>query len=181
MSEELKPLTRKQERFCQEYIKDLNQTQALIRAGYDQEPGVAAVTAHRLLKKANVAQRIQQLFDERAKTVGVDANTVLRELLMLATVDLSRAYDSFGQVLPMNEMPEEIRKCIAGFEVQEIFFGQGDDKQVGGFTKKLKFWDKPKALELLGKHLKLFTDKVEHSGSFKLEDLVGGNDKGGSE
>lgn len=173
MSEELKPLTPKEERFCEEYVTDLNGTQAAIRAGYSERS--APVTASRLLIKANVVQKVQALMDERSKRTRIDADTILKELLRLATVDITEAFDSMGQLKPLNEIPEDVRRAIAGLEVHELFDGQGEQRSIIGLAKKVKFWDKPRALELLGKHLKLFTDKVEHSGSVTLEGLVAGS------
>ena len=51
----------------------------------------------------------------------------------------------------------------------------GSERVWNGYIKKIKFWDKPRALELLGKNQKLFTEKVEHSGSVTLEQLVAGS------
>lgn len=166
-------LTPKEERFCQEYVTDLNGTQAATRAGYSERS--AAVTASRLLIKANVVQKIQVLMDERSKRTAINADTILRELLRLATVDVTEAFDDMGQLKPISEIPEDVRRAIAGLEVHELFDGQGDQKSVIGLAKKVKFWDKPKALELLAKHLKLLTDKVEHSGTITLESLVAGS------
>lgn len=152
-------LNPQQERFCQEYLKDLNATQAAIRSKYSEK------TAHsqgpRLLDHVGVRARIQELMDARAKRVEVTTDFVLGELLKLASVDLSKAYDEMGSLLPIHEIPKETRMAIAGIETIV--------DQDGGVTKKIKLWDKPRSLELLGKNLKLFTDKVEHSGKIDLE------------
>lgn len=161
MSEEGK-LPAKQEAFCREFIVDLNGTQAAIRAGYTERS--AHVQSSRLLSNDKVAARINELKEARSERTEVTADLILRELLKLATVDLGKAFDASGTILPLNEMPEEVRKSIAGIEVNEIFDGAGEQRSVIGFTKKIKFWDKPKCLELLGKHMKLFTDKIEASG-----------------
>ena len=65
-------------------------------------------------------------------------------------------------------MPEALRLAISSIEVFEEFEGSGKDRVYIGDTKKLKIWDKVKALELLGKHLKLFTEKLELSGKVEL-------------
>lgn len=170
-------LTPKQEAFCLEYIKDLNATQAAIRAGYSEKTATAIAAEN--LTKPNVAARVEELMKERSKRTEITADLILGELLKLATVDLGKAFDASGTILPINEMPEEVRKAISGIEVNELF-GRGDDSdQVIGFTKKVRFWDKPKSLELLGKHLKLFKEQIEHSGKITLEDLLTGtNDPG---
>src|SRR5690606_3575297 len=75
-------LTPKQERFCREYLIDLNATQAAIRAGYAE--GSAKVTASRLLSNANVAARLAQLQEKTARKLEISAETVARELALLA-------------------------------------------------------------------------------------------------
>lgn len=166
-------LTPKQEQFCREYIVDLNATQAAIRAGYSEK--TAREQASRLLSKVNVGTRIQSLMNARAKRVEVNADTILRELLKLALSDLRKLFDDKGQLLPPDQWPDDAAVAVASVEVEELFDGYGEERHQIGFTKKVKFWDKPRALELLGKHLKLFTDRVEHSGKVTLEELVGGS------
>ncbi len=161
-------LTAKQEAFCQEYMVDLNATQAAIRAGYSEE--TAHQQSSRLLSIVKVQGRINALKEGRSERTQITADLILRELLQLATVDLGKAFDATGTILPLNEMPVEIRKAISSIEVNELFDnGQGEQKSVIGFTKKIRFWDKPKCLELLGKHLKLFTEVVEHQGKIQLQ------------
>lgn len=152
-------LNDQQERFCREYAIDLNARQAAVRAGYSAK--TAQAQSSRLLTNVIISGRIQELLDARSKRTEITADTILRELLKIATADISEAYDDTGALKPFKDMPEGIRKCISGVEVNEIFDGYGDQRQVIGFTKKIKFWDKTKSLELLGKHLKLFTDRLQ--------------------
>lgn len=158
------------ERFCQEYLKHLNGTKAAMDAGYSENG--AEVRAHELLRNSKIQMRIQELMEDRSVRTEVTQDEVLLELKKVAFFDISKAYDEEGNLLSVHEMPEETRKAIAGIEVfTELDYGSdkdqvGDDiKKIVGKTKKLKLNDKLKALEMLGRHLKLFTDKVEHSGS----------------
>ena len=157
--------------YCLEYIKDLNATKAALRAGYAE--GSARQQASALMSKPNIQRYIQELFDQRSKRVEVNADTILRELLAMATVDVTEAYDDAGWLKQIKDIPAHVRKSIAGLETQEIFQGEGDDRSIIGMARKVKFYDKTKALELLGKHLKIWTDKVEHSGTISLEQLIG--------
>lgn len=163
-------MTPKQEMFCKEYLVDLNATQAAIRAGYSEKG--AHVQGAQLLSNPKVAAKIQELMDARTKRTQITADSILEELNSLATLDMGKCYDASGTILPIHEMPEEVRKAISGIEVNELFDSAGGDKMVIGFTKKLKFWDKPKCLEMLGRHKKLFTDKVEHSGTINIADEI---------
>lgn len=167
----MKALTPKQEMFCQEYLVDLNATQAAIRAGYSRK--TAGQQAEALLKKLEIATRVQELMDSRSQKVSVSSETVLQELLRLATVDLSEAYDENGNLKQIHDIPVDVRRAIAGVETYYEKVGSDEDGNPDLCTvKKLKFWDKTKALEMLGRHLKLFTDKVEHSGTVNLADRL---------
>lgn len=159
-------LNARQSRFVAEYLKDLNATQAAVRSGYSGK--TAESQGSRLLSNAKVAAEISAALARRAERVEVKADDVLRELLRLAMVDISEAFGADGQLKPLHEMSPDVRRAIAGVEVQTI--GNEDEGLVR--LHKVKFWDKTKSLELLGKHLKLFTEKLEVSGKLTLEQLV---------
>lgn len=99
-------------------------------------------------------------------------NKLLDELRKIATVDIRRAYDEHGALKPIAEIPAEVAGCIQAIETEELFHGKGEDREQIGYVKRVKFWDKLKSIELLGKKLALFIDRVEHSGRMTLEDLV---------
>jgi len=139
-------LTPKQERFCREYLIDQNATQACIRAGYSKR--TADRIGPELLGKTWVKARITVLAGKQAERLELKADDVLRELLLIAKVDIAKAYDKRGKLLPIHKIPEDVRRAIAGVDVGLVG------------TTKLKFWDKPRSLELLGKHLKLFVETV---------------------
>lgn len=166
-------ITARQEAFVREYLVDLNATQAAKRAKYRGNDNTLGVTANNLLRNPKIACVIQEEMDKRSKRTEITADDVLRELLLIAKMDPSKAYDKKGQLLPIHEMPEEIRRCIASIDIYKDFT---EGVEIGE-TKKIKFWDKPRALEMLGRHLKLFTDKIEHNHKFNLEDLVGSDEK----
>lgn len=149
-------LTAKQRAFCQEYLVDLNATQAAIRAGYSEAS--ATEIGFENLSKPHIHREVQRMMNERAERVEVTADMVLRELIGIATVDLSEAFDEFGVLKPIKDIPKNVRKAIAGIETLQIGDGAGQ-------VKKVRFWDKNKSLEMLGRHLKLFVDKIEHTGA----------------
>lgn len=95
------------------------------------------------------------------------------EMLHLSSVDLRAAYDENNCLLDIKDMPAEAAKAIAGVEVFEEFQGYGKDREYIGRTKKVRFYDKLKAIELLGKKLAMYITKVEHNvGHETLEALV---------
>jgi phage terminase small subunit len=150
-------LTNKQQRFVDEYLIDLNATAAYKRAGYVGKGKSAENAASRLLGNVGVANHIQKAMDKRSNDLGIDAKYVLSTIK--ETIDRCR------QVHPVLDRKGEqvyVRR------------GDADDAEiVPAFT--FDAGGVLKGAELLGKHLKLFTDKVEHSGSMTLEQLVAGS------
>src|SRR5688500_6895663 len=110
-----RPLSEKQERFCQEYLIDLNASSAYKRAGYTcRNDNVAAASASALLRNPNVAVRVEQLLAERAQRVGMTADEVLRETRI---VGRSSAWDyevdDNGNLTLAPGVPEEQKRAIA--------------------------------------------------------------------
>lgn len=146
-------LTTKQAAFVAEYLKDMNGTQAAIRAGY--APSAAGQQACVLLKNPKVKAAVQAAKAQRSERTAITADRVLEELARLAFADPSKCYDDAGNLLPVPKMPPEARASLSGVDVEE-----GESSS----TRKVKRWDKVKALELLGKHLGMWQDKVKVSG-----------------
>lgn len=96
---------------------------------------------------------------------------VMLEFRKLATADIRKAYDDNGHLLRVNDMPAEIAAAIAQVEVYEEF---DSDREHIGDTVKVKFWDKPKALEMIGKKLAMWVER-HHVTGMKLEDIVAGS------
>lgn len=163
------------ETFCQEYLVDFNGTQAAIRSGY--APGnerSAQSNASRLLSIPIICDRVKELHLLRVNEIKMDVGTILRECLRLATCDVGLAFNEDRSLKAIHEIPEDVRRCIAGFEEEEIWEGTGRDRVYVGQLRKVKFWDKNKAIEQAGKHLKLWTEKFEVQGTLTLESLVMG-------
>jgi phage terminase small subunit len=155
-------LTPKQAAFVREYLVDLNQTKAAERAGYPSKS--AATQGSRLFRNVQVRAEIDKALSRRAARVEVTADEVLRELKRIGLSDIRQAYTEGGRLKGIHEMPEDVARAIGGVETEELFEGEGRDRERAGDTVKVKFWPKVQALELLGKHLKMFTDKTEVSG-----------------
>lgn len=151
-------LTPKQEAFCREYLVDLNATQAAIRAGYS--PKTAHMMGHENLKKPEMAAFIQKEMTERAGRTEITADRVLSEIGRLAFADIRSVFDENGRLLPVHMLPAEVAASVSSIEVVTSKVPGGEPADVE-HTAKIKFWDKRGSLELLGRHLKMFTDKVE--------------------
>lgn len=150
-------LNQRQLVFIKEYLIDKNATRAAKAAGYS--PKTARSQGQRLLTHADIKRELDHQIKKQLKKLDLKSETILKELLRLATVDISKAFDDMGQMKPLHQIPINIRKAISSIEVHEIFDGQGNEKTVIGLAKKLRFWDKTRALELLAKHLNLLKDQ----------------------
>lgn len=147
------------EKFCQGIAAGKKIKHAAIDAGYAANS--AAQQGSRLFKKANIQQRIKELQEEAAMVARITQAAVLRNIYDIAAADPSEIFNEDGSVKHVQEMPEGIRKSISSIEIDEIYAGRGTDSEKIGVTKKVKFWSKDKNNEMLGKHLKMFTDKQE--------------------
>lgn len=169
-------LNDRQKRFCDEYLIDLNATQAAIRAGYTSK--YANTNASKLLQNTAIKEYIQQKQQERMERTEVTQDFVIKELLAIASVNATdyakiveknatvmadgvemQLYDADGnpvtyrtiEPILTDELTEVQKKALAVIK-------KGRD----GF--EIRPYDKLKVLELLGKHLGMFTDKMEVSG-----------------
>ncbi|WP_437609657.1 terminase small subunit [Erwinia sp. V71] len=156
-------LTDKQELFAREFIVDLNATQAAIRAGYSEK--TAQEQSSRLLSNVMVQSRISELKADRNERVGIDAAYVLRRLVEIDQMDVLDILLANGELKPIKDWPKVWRTTLSGMDVTEI---AGD---AAGLLKKVKWPDKVKNLELLGKHVDVqaFKEKTEISGGVTVE------------
>lgn len=156
-------LTAKQARFVEEYVLDLNATQAAIRAGYAEKS--ASVEGARLLANAKVGEAVAAGLKARSERTKIDADWVLTRLAEEAEADLSDLYDDNGHLKPISEWPPIWRKgLVQGIEVEELYEGRGEDREHIGRLRKLKFDSRIKRVELIGKHVAVqaFREQVGH-------------------
>lgn len=155
-------LSPKQNQFIAEYLVDLNATQAAIRAGYSGK--TAEKIGSENLRKPEIRRAIDEALARRAARVEVRQDDVLRELLRIMSCDIAGAFDEKGRLRPLKDIPEDVRRVIAGVKVKQLFEPGEEGLYHSGDLLEVKFWDKTKALELAGKHLKLWVEKQEISG-----------------
>ena len=152
----------RQKRFVHEYLIDLNGCQAAIRAGYSQK--TAQEQASRLLSNVKVQKEIERHQKERQGRTEVTQDYVLKKLVDIAEMDVLDILNDNMSLKPVSQWPKIWRQFLSGFDVVEMFEGRGDDREMIGLLKKIKWPDKVKNLELLGRHLGMFKDRVEHTG-----------------
>lgn len=167
-------LNERQKRFCYEYLKDLNGTQSAIRAGYSEK--TANEQASRLLANVNIQALISELNAQRQKETRIDAEYVLKRLVEIDQLDLLDIMHEDLSLKPLSEWPLSWRRTVSTVDVQELFEGSGDEREMIGFIKKIKGIDKVKNLELLGKHIAVgaFKEQMEIKGQIahSLVDLM---------
>lgn len=159
--------------FAEQYLVDLNATQAAIRAGYSLK------TAHsqgpRLLDDVDVKNFITEAMAKRSEETKIDAAWVLKRLAEEAEADMADLYDEHGVLKPVKDWPLIWRKgLVAGVDVEQLFEGNGSERSAVGVVTKIKLSDRVRRLELVGKHIgvQAFKDQVEHSGTVNLADRM---------
>lgn len=151
-------LTKKQKQFVDEYLVDLNATQAAIRAGYSTE--TAAVIGCENLIKPNIKSSIDKALAERSKRTGVNADRVILELAKLAFINPTDVIN-MDEATVRGDANRDDTAAISSVKVKTIPTEDGNITE-----REVKTYDKIKALELLGKHMGMFTDK------FKIEGVI---------
>ncbi|EPM9931010.1 MULTISPECIES: terminase small subunit [Pseudomonas] len=144
-------LTKKQRLFVDEYLIDLNATQAAIRAGYSTRR--AAEIGYQLLQRPEVAQAIQAAMAERSKRTEVEADYVIRRLREIDEMDVLDILEDDGSFRSIRDWPRAWRQFLSGIEIAELFEGRGDDRRIAGVLRKVKWPDKLRNLELLSRHV----------------------------
>jgi phage terminase small subunit len=160
-------LTDKQEMFCREYLIDLNATQAAIRAGYSEKTARASGCEN--LTKPDIQNRIAELKADRNEQVNVDAAYVLKRLIEIDQMDVLDILNDDGGIKSISEWPKVWRTTLSGFYINTSVTNF-DETTIENILKKIKWPDKVKNLELLGKHVTVqaFKDNVKN-------ELVGAN------
>lgn len=149
-------LTEKQKRFCEEYLIDLNATQAAIRAGYS--PKTAEQTASRMLSFVKVQDEIAKAMAKRSKRTGITQDRVLNEIAKLAFSNIDDIVNLKSCEIKENTDRVDLA-CIQSVKVKPTEFGT---------EREIKLYDKKASLELLGRHLGIFNDKLDLNSDMNL-------------
>lgn len=152
------------ERFCQEYLFDLNGFKAAKRAKYSKK--TARVQASQLLTKLNIQERIAELKAKRSERTAISQDRVLCELAMIGFSDL-RNYITIDkltgaiQAKGFEDIPEGESRVLRSVKEDRVIKEDADGKKTTVYDKvKFELWDKPKALEMIGRHLAMFVDRT---------------------
>ncbi len=173
-STQFEPLSVLKEAYCQEYIKcPENQTQAAINAGYS--PNTAAKFASQNMRDERVQKRIAELMEERNKRMRVSADYVLMRLVEIDQMDVIDILDDEGGLKPISQWPKVWRTSLSAMDINRIrMAGKDDEDDIESTLQKIKWPDKVKNLELIGKHVDVnaFKERLEVSGTVTIADRM---------
>lgn len=163
-------LTEKQQKFADEYLIDLNATQAAIRAGYSS--ATADQQGSRLLKNVKIRAYIDTRMAEHSRRTGISQERIMRELARIAFVNPTEIV-SMDDATVLKTASADDTAAIASVKMKTIPTQDGD-----GVEREIRFADKIKALELLGKRYGMWTDGVKLSGELGVQiiDDIGSGD-----
>lgn len=145
-------LSEQRQRFVDEYLIDLNGTQAAIRAGYSAK--TAQEQSSRLLSNVMVQEAISKAMAERSKRTGINQDRVVLELAKMALVKMTDIVDRQGRI--KDSATDDDLACIESIKYKESESDTGSSVE-----REVKIASKIKALELLGKHLGMWNDKLD--------------------
>jgi phage terminase small subunit len=160
-----------QRRFIDEYLIDLNGSQAAIRAGYSARS--ARKTAYDLLAKPEIAEAVQAAMNERAARTAITQDRVLKELAKIGFSDIRKAVQWQPNVIGMAEGEDGEERLVVTNQVQLVASSEIDDETAAAISSigqdsrgglKIQFHDKQAALVSMGRHLGMFKDKTELTG-----------------
>ncbi len=143
-------LTPKQQAFVDAYIELQNGAAAARKAGYKAKPDVIAAQN---LRKLSIQEAISEATRERNERCKVDQDFVLTSLVDAYKLDILDIMDEdAGSFKPLSEWPKAWRINVSGIEVNELYEYNDGKREHIGFVKKIKFVDKARILEMIGKH-----------------------------
>lgn len=183
-STQFKPLTAMQEAYCQSYIKTPEkQTQAAINAGFS--PNTAAVKASVMMRDERIQKRIAELMEERNKRMRVSADYVLMRLVEIDQMDVLDILNDDGGMKPIAEWPKVWRTSLSAMDIATIKTTQASLQKENGeadlsvedvehILKKVKWPDKVKNLELIGKHVDVnaFKERLDVNVNVTIADRI---------
>lgn len=163
-------LTRKQERFCEEYVIDWNATQAAIRAGYSEDS--ARQIGADNLSKAYIVDYIEEVRDDISKLCRITAIDNVRKLKAIASISIADFYDNWGALKPFKDLTDEQKYVIS--EIFDDVTSIGEDNTIINHKTKIKLHDKIKAIIELNKMVGSDgVKKIEHSGEIDIKQVTG--------
>lgn len=163
-------MTPKQQRFVEEYLIDLNATQAAIRAGYSAK--TAEQQGFQLLQNTSVAAAVAERQAAISEKLEITQERIVQELAKIGFSDIRQLFTEGGGLRRIETLDDRAAACLSSVEVitRRVPGCDRDDPEYENVAK-IKLWDKRAALVDLGKHLGMFTDRIQHSGEISISGI----------
>lgn len=168
-------MTDAQKKFCDEYLIDLNATKAY-KVAYPncKKDETANAASSRMLRNVKIQEYISERMKQREQRTEITQDMVIKELAKIAFLDIRKLYTENGQLKNIADIDSDTAGAISQLETLEEYDGYGDDREKIGDTQKVKLLNKTKALELLGRHLGMFKEKVTIDGNVNTNNPFSG-------
>ena len=170
MVEDQGELTEQQKMFCREYIKDFHGARAAAAVGYSKK--TASAQASRLVTKVKVQSYLAECIQKRAEKTETDAEYVLINARTGFETIATDIMEDDWTLKPLSEWPKHALIWLHPADIKELFAKSEEGKdELIGYLKKVKWPDKVKLLEVIGKHVdvKAFHETVDHNHRFDPE------------
>jgi phage terminase small subunit len=155
----VKVLHPKRRAFVREYCKDQNATKACIRAGYSKN--AAEAIGSELLGIPEVRAAVDQELEEMATRAGITKEFILQEMTVLATANLDDfVIDEYGNVQPAEGHSRSVMKALQSIKKTTTIAKDGSKS----YHAEIRLWGKTEPLKLMGRHVGIFADRLEHTG-----------------
>jgi len=167
--------TAKQHAFIEEYLVDLNATQAAIRAGYSKK--TAKEMGCENLSKPNIQEAIRVAMDERSQRTGITVDRVVEAIAKIGFSDIREIFTGTDKLCSITDLPDGIASAVQSIEVVVRPIGATGDDGINEVEHvyKIRLSDKLKVLELLGKHLGMFDSRFGLAHGTPLLNMNYGN------
>ncbi len=154
----------KHERFCKEYVKDLNATQAYIRSGYEKKG--AKENASRLIANDNIKTRIIELQSKISERLEIKADDIAREFMRLGFHNIQDFLDEDGNITNLSKLPRSVTASVSSIKNTLLKTLKDDIGTI--ISTEIKFHSKERALESLGKHIGWFNEDNKQKTEFTI-------------
>lgn len=159
-------LSDKQRRFVEEYLVDLNATQAAIRAGYSEK--TAGKIGSENLQKLDIQNAITEAQNARSRRTQITQDRVLQEFAKIGFSDIRSLFTEGGNLRSLGDLDADAAAALSSVEVVTKNLGDGEVE----YVHKIKMWDKVGSLTQMGRHLGMFVDKTEVHTVKKIEEMT---------
>lgn len=165
-----RPLDNRERTFLGEYLINLDPKRAAITAGYSET--VACSKAYQWVSNSKVKPHLFMAIEKamalREKRTQITQDRVLKELAKAAFFDIRTLFDDKGDLVAVHKLKGDTAAAISNIDVTS-YMTEGGDLST---TSKFRILDKLRALELVGRHLKMFTDKIQFNGQLTIGQIV---------